>query len=416
LRIKNVLRYKKPAFWIIVAAIAACVVLAVCFLTNPKANSTVRDSVEKQKLTLEDVILLSAKGNNLKWEDFDKYQYYETGSGLYIRVYVIDEMFSLWIGGGGASTDKSGAEPNHAVNPMYFYLRANDESEGRIDIRTRDVEAFINEHKGNTVVKDIAHDFFRCQVGYSEEAFFKMFETAENRDTIILSSAQHLPVIKIDSTAELDSFYKKMGDYFEFAQSYDEAPAFSEVAEKYDEEFFKTNTLFLIYITEPSTSNRHDVEYVRKQGDKLTIGIMRSEPEAGYTAMAGWLIAVEVSNEDISSIASVDSYISSTHHPDSGTVNANLIRTYVFKESEDFTKSASVSLFDNGKFSFTFSPISSYIGFGQYEIDKDRLTLNTDDGDFTYVFDMVDDTLVFDAADSSKQTWFSGIYDGAVFR
>jgi hypothetical protein len=143
---------------------------------------------------------------------------------------------------------------------------------------------------------------------------------------------------------------------------------------------------------------------------------MRSEPEAGDTAMAGWLIAVEVSNEDISSIASVDSYISSTHHPDSGTVNANLIRTYVFKESEDFTKSASVSLFDNGKFSFTFSPISSYIGFGQYEIDKDRLTLNTDDGKFTYVFDMVDDTLVFDAPASSKQTWFSGIYDRAVFR
>ncbi|MBR6096161.1 MAG: hypothetical protein IKP82_04335 [Oscillospiraceae bacterium] len=35
-RVKGILNYKKPAFWIIVAALIACVVLAVCFLTNPK--------------------------------------------------------------------------------------------------------------------------------------------------------------------------------------------------------------------------------------------------------------------------------------------------------------------------------------------------------------------------------------------
>ncbi len=34
-RIKNVLSYKKPAFWIIIAALAVCGVAAVCFLTNP---------------------------------------------------------------------------------------------------------------------------------------------------------------------------------------------------------------------------------------------------------------------------------------------------------------------------------------------------------------------------------------------
>lgn len=38
-RVKSVLSYKKPAFWIIVAAVVACVAVAVCFLTNPKDNS-----------------------------------------------------------------------------------------------------------------------------------------------------------------------------------------------------------------------------------------------------------------------------------------------------------------------------------------------------------------------------------------
>ena len=34
-RVKSVLNYKKPAFWIIVVAILACAAVAVCFLTNP---------------------------------------------------------------------------------------------------------------------------------------------------------------------------------------------------------------------------------------------------------------------------------------------------------------------------------------------------------------------------------------------
>ena len=37
-RVKSVLSYKKPAFWIIIAAVVACVAVAVCFLTNPPAN------------------------------------------------------------------------------------------------------------------------------------------------------------------------------------------------------------------------------------------------------------------------------------------------------------------------------------------------------------------------------------------
>ena len=34
-RVKGVLNYKKPAFWVVLAAIVACIVLAVCLMTNP---------------------------------------------------------------------------------------------------------------------------------------------------------------------------------------------------------------------------------------------------------------------------------------------------------------------------------------------------------------------------------------------
>ena len=34
-RVKSVMNYKKPAFWVVVLAVIACVIVAVCFLTNP---------------------------------------------------------------------------------------------------------------------------------------------------------------------------------------------------------------------------------------------------------------------------------------------------------------------------------------------------------------------------------------------
>ena len=38
-RVKSVMNYKKPAFWVIIIAVIACVIVAVCFLTNPKQDS-----------------------------------------------------------------------------------------------------------------------------------------------------------------------------------------------------------------------------------------------------------------------------------------------------------------------------------------------------------------------------------------
>ena len=43
-RVKSVMNYKKPTFWIILAAIIACIVLAVCFLTDPVASRTEQPS------------------------------------------------------------------------------------------------------------------------------------------------------------------------------------------------------------------------------------------------------------------------------------------------------------------------------------------------------------------------------------
>ncbi len=41
-RMKHVMNYKKPAFWVIIASVVTCIVVAVCFLTNPKDSDSKR--------------------------------------------------------------------------------------------------------------------------------------------------------------------------------------------------------------------------------------------------------------------------------------------------------------------------------------------------------------------------------------
>ncbi len=84
-----------------------------------------------EKLTLERVIELSEKGEELTWSDFAQYESIETGSGLYILLYEIDDNFDLWIG--GVPTD----------TPMYIRLAMRSNPDTYIDIRTDNVAEFI---------------------------------------------------------------------------------------------------------------------------------------------------------------------------------------------------------------------------------------------------------------------------------
>lgn len=43
-RVKSVLHYKKPAFWMLAAAVLACVAVVVCFLTDPKEETKTMDA------------------------------------------------------------------------------------------------------------------------------------------------------------------------------------------------------------------------------------------------------------------------------------------------------------------------------------------------------------------------------------
>lgn len=62
-RIKGVMNYKKPAFWVVIAGIAVCIIAAVCLLTNPKGSEKT-DYTPKISDTLDSTISLSVIEHN----------------------------------------------------------------------------------------------------------------------------------------------------------------------------------------------------------------------------------------------------------------------------------------------------------------------------------------------------------------
>lgn len=78
---------------------------------------------------------MAKKKDSLSWDDFEKYEGMEIGSGLYILCYDIDEDFYLLIGGG--SKDAA---------PMYIRLVRDGTKDDSFDLLTDDdVENFISK-------------------------------------------------------------------------------------------------------------------------------------------------------------------------------------------------------------------------------------------------------------------------------
>ncbi|MDE6935252.1 MAG: M56 family metallopeptidase [Oscillospiraceae bacterium] len=66
-RVKNVLNYKKPAFWVVLVSLALCAAAAVCFLTDPKTEKPL-PAPEGDFFTISSPLLSSIPP---RWEDPD---------------------------------------------------------------------------------------------------------------------------------------------------------------------------------------------------------------------------------------------------------------------------------------------------------------------------------------------------------
>ena len=105
-RVRNALHYKKPAFWVVAASVTVCVVVAVCFLTDPPTDTDAAGLVgfHREQVTYADVtdasgaqpssVQLTAEETNAVYALLDAMQYKRLGAasamqGCYARLYFI---------------------------------------------------------------------------------------------------------------------------------------------------------------------------------------------------------------------------------------------------------------------------------------------------------------------------------------
>ena len=105
-RVKNALHYKKPAFWVVAASVAVCVVVAVCFLTNPPTDTDAAGLIgfHRERVTYADVtdengaqpsnVQLTVEETDAVYALLDTLQYKRLGTAsamqdCYARLYFI---------------------------------------------------------------------------------------------------------------------------------------------------------------------------------------------------------------------------------------------------------------------------------------------------------------------------------------
>ncbi len=361
--------------------------------------------VTGKQLTLDDVLRLSKKGDKLSWKDFENYNYTEIGSGLYIRSYRIDERFSLIIG--SSSPD---------AKPMYIYLYApGTYSDAKIDIRNESPEEFIENHKAFSVVRILE---------YSQRGF-PVDNTGENFQAFIdygcfvphsASSIQYLPVIMIENKTELDNFIEYFNNKVNLNKTFkDMGMTFREVCALYDtqyKDFFKKNVLFISYAVASNEDAYFEPGYASIADKNISIAINEiNVTEISDLKPIGWFIISEINRDQLTEFDHVSAFIDPepTRYP-----AAIPSETYAFKESGIDIGEPNFTLFNNGRFIFNFHPASSYIGYGVYKRDGQRLTLTTDDGS-VYCFTERNGAYVFDADNSADNLWMSDVSDGSEF-
>ncbi len=95
-RVKSVLNYRRPAIWIIVVAVIACIVVGVCFLTNPYSSNTIDD---KMKVTLDMAITEHSRSNysdgNYSAYAYDVFGVKKHGNETTVYAYVFYERYII---------------------------------------------------------------------------------------------------------------------------------------------------------------------------------------------------------------------------------------------------------------------------------------------------------------------------------
>ncbi len=144
--------------------------------------------------------------------------------------------------------------------------------------------------------------------GYTDNS--RILARSLNTKKMYVSSVQHLPIYKFDTAEELEEFKNDFSDIFDFSQSGDGQPSFDRTVRYHD---FDKDSLFVIYVTAPSTGYSFRVDSVFSTNGEFIAHVVRTVPESGGYAMEGQFITLSISKKDVADCSSFDADLNNMH-------------------------------------------------------------------------------------------------------
>lgn len=130
--------------------------------------------------------------------------------------------------------------------------------------------------------------------GWTENA--EIYTNALNAENFSLDGAYNLPIYRLDTLADVETFKSTFENSLAFEYGFDEKKSFNDAIEVYeDEAFFQTQSLMLVYVKANSGTYRYGVESIFCDGERFAIKVEEvKHPQEVTTDLAGWYIIVGV--------------------------------------------------------------------------------------------------------------------------
>lgn len=145
-------------------------------------------------------------------------------------------------------------------------------------------------------------------VGWSDDKTIR--DGALNSELLQNDTNEHLPIFKLDTLKDLEEFKMKYESVLSMDQGYDNVLSFEGVLNKSqwnNEDFYDDSSLLIIYVPAGSGSLRFGVRDVVAVGDSICVCVeQKNDPEIVTADMVGWLILVELDDEEIKGYTSFD--------------------------------------------------------------------------------------------------------------
>lgn len=182
-----------------------------------------------------------------------------------------------------------------------------------------------------------------------------LFTDSLNVNRKYVDKLNHQPIRKIESYGELESFTADYKDKLALNEETNDHRSFTETVEKYNEEFFENNILFVVYV---QSKNKHtsffNIASVYNDGETFCVNLTEKSYSAEEGEKSGLIAVVATSRKDIETCKVIDAVLETVSYDMKITDTSDLDHTHEFGRFDD--------LYRNGYFHTAPSPYIDHMG------------------------------------------------------